>query len=62
MSVTGDPMQVQTNLDLSRYSANELLILLDHGIISVSEFGKEMSFRVATGQVSEESQREVTFI
>lgn len=55
-------MQVKTNLDLSRYSANELLILLDHGIISVSEFGKEMSFRVAGGKVSDEAQREVTFI
>ena len=55
-------MQVKTNLDLSRYSANELLILLDHGIISVSEFDKEMSFRVARGQISEEAQREVTFI
>ena len=54
-------MQVTTNLDLSRYSANELLILLDHGIISVSEFGKEMAKRVASGEVSEEVHYEVTF-
>jgi hypothetical protein len=51
-------MQVKTNLDLSRYSANELLILLDHGIISVSEFGQEMSYRVAGGKLVEESQKE----
>lgn len=38
-------MEVKTNINLSRYSDNELLVLLDHGILSVTEYETEMERR-----------------
>ena len=38
-------MEIKTNINLSRYSDNELLVLLDHGLLSVTEFETEMRRR-----------------
>lgn len=38
-------MNIQTNLRLERYSDNELLVLLDHGVLSVTEYETEMERR-----------------
>lgn len=38
-------MNVKANINLARYSENELLVLLDHGILSVNEYEEEMKRR-----------------